>query len=449
MAGLSVQSDVQLATLLAQRESGAIGQFSDRFAVPLRSAFDALCCVLRERHPPGCRQQQPALVPHVGGAAGEGYLKHRPSDDGCLDEHVSRLVLSDLFHAAACLRHDESACLRLLRIVDQEVAPPLVRKFSRRLSPGRAQEIVDNLLSHLWSPSTPTAADESPGSDGPRASAPAAAVVRLERYLGLATLRSWLYSMARHLLLDASRAARNAAAEIPLDEPQGIVAAARGGLPDEHPDTAELVHRYGRILRTYLDEALRLFQSQKNPRLAHVAWMWLPYRTQRSWIAQLLGITKARVSQLAAQILDALCAAAHPACRALSESAEIPLRWVQAALRANPHHFFPPLLLQRVVAALRALQSQRPEVAHVAFLLGRQRDVHDMADQLGDSLLRVRHLLDELRAWQRETAARIAAELCEESGVPLHVAQARADGELRHTLGAAVPPGTAPLTLVE
>lgn len=382
---------------------------------------------LSTTEPPGCQQPLDQLVSHVAGAAGEGFLKLHQDDHVGLDLHVPALALPDLFHASACLQHDNAACLRLLSLVDREVGAPLVRRFRQRLSQGRAQEIVDDVLSQTWSKprssnssrSVDTSTSES-ATDSPR--------IRLERYLGLSTLKTWLYTLAHRMLLDEVRRQTAAGGASPsLDmESSSMFPISKEPLPVDDAATRELVGRLRPRLQQSLLSVHESLRQRANPRLSHVAYLWLNCRTQQVDIAQWTGVTKARVSQQAREISELMLEGAAPACRELAEATGESVENINQYLKENLREFFPPTLFARLLAAFRTLRDDQPTLLHVAYLKWRQRrDTSTIASQIAESESRVIRITEQLDAWREGIQARIAAELHDESGVPANMLEQR------------------------
>lgn len=427
MSTSNAQSDQALADRIARRETGAVAEFQRRYSQPLDRGFESMSRGLSQAHPPGCRQPMEPLVPHVAGAAGEGFLKLHGDDHAGLDSHIPALALPDLFHVSACLKHDDAACLRLVELVDREIAVPLVRRFRQRLSPGRAQEIVDDVLSQTWSKSGSPSADAGDAPPAPR--------IRLERYLGLSTLKTWLYTLAHRMLLDEVRRVTSAGGPLPsLDmESSSMFPVSKEPLPPDEAATIEIVGRLKPKLQQCLHTALESLRQRANPRLSHVAYLWLCCRSQQVDIARWTGVTKARVSQQAREITDLMLESAAPACRELADLTDRSLEAVNQDLKDHLREFFPPALFHRLLAAFRTLRDEQPTLLQLAYLTWHQhRDPRNIAGQICDSESRVLYLMRQLDAWKAGTQARIAAELHAESGVPQDLLEQRVERALEN-----------------
>ncbi len=452
MAVPTADPERQLAVRVARRESEAVIAFRATFEPVLEEGFSDMSEKLAETQPPGCRQPFDDLVPHVAGASGEGFIKQlalRKESAGdakpsarpgrrrkgrvTFEEHVPSLSLSDLFLASACLARDNAACQRLVEIVDTQVGRRLVKQFRNRLSEGRAQEVVDNVLSQAWSV-TNSHLGTPPFDDADDPDAVPKTRLRLEKYLGLSTLRTWLFSMAYHMLIEETRGP-GAPPQGEAGEPQTEI---RGEDPRPIDDVAfrELVERFRPRLQSDLNRALRELSDRKSERLAQVAVLWLPLRAQQVQIARMYGVTKARVSQQASEITEYFLSATAATCRDLSTQSGIAHDTIVAALRSNLPAFFEPLLLQKLLDAFRRLRDEQPRLFRLAFLKWRQaRSLAEMAEQMEESTVRIARLQEQLELWRSRTQARIAEELAAQTNVPLEHLNDRVETALDELFG--------------
>ena len=443
---------------VARRESDAVIAFRATFDPVLEEGFSDMSDSLAESQPPGCRRPFDDLVPHVAGASGEGFIKQlsvrkeeqngaKPSSRSprnrrgrvTFAEHVPGLALPDLFLASACLARDNSACQRLVEIVDTQVGRRLVKQFRNKLSEGRAQEVIDNVLSQAWSVSNSHLG--TPPFDLSSDSDPDAIPktrLRLEKYLGLSTLRTWLFSMAYHMLIEETRGPNQA----PIGEGGGHAGELRSELPDGEDSPAvsigirELISLFRPRLRSDLHRALRELRERKSERLAQVAYLWLPCRTQQVVISRMYGVTKARVSQQASELTDYFLNAASATCRELSQQSGIADETLTAALRSHLAEFFEPVLQQKLLDAFRRLREEQPRLFHLAFLKWRQeRPLAEIAEQMEQSTVRVGRLQEQLELWRSRTQSRIAGELAAQSSVPLEHLTDRVESALDELFG--------------
>ena len=446
-------SDRQLARQVARREPEAIIAFRATFDAVLEPAFSQLQEHLAEAQPPGCRKPFDDLVSHVAGASGESFIKqmavrkgqtqahaHRPSarrrkrNPRTLDEHVPSLSLSDLFLASACLSRDNAACLQLVDIVDKQVGRRLVKQFRSKLSEGRAQEVVNNVLSQTWSVSN-SHLGAPPFEDAPDDGAVPKTRLRLEKYLGLSTLKTWLFSMAYHMLIEETRG-KDAPPPGDSGNDDGRERSAADPKPDDDVALGELVQRFKPRLQTELNRALADLSNRKSERLSQVAFLWLPCRSQQVFIARVFDVTKARISQQASEITDHLVAATNQTCRDLSIQSGLSVERIVSVLREHLPEFFEPVLFNRLLDAFRRLQSERPRLFHLAFLAWRQqRTVPEIAEQLEESSIRIGRLLDQLTAWRTDVVSRIAAELNERSAVAVEPLRERVEQSIEELFG--------------
>ena len=457
MASTPVKSDREFAIEIARREPQAVSTFRSQHNDRLDDGYAGMVQNLQETRPPGCDKSEDDLCPHVVGAVGEGFLtqcekleshstgdasssaRPNPAPPPTIHRHFAGLVLDDLFHASACLKHDQSACLRLVDLVDNEIGPSIVRRYRNRLSAGRAQEIVDDVLSQTWSVTNsttgqPAALDSTPGHPAPR--------LRLEKYYGLSRLKTWLYTMASRLCLDEIR--RPNSDNVSMNTDRGPdPTRATDQPPDEQAADRELVERFKPTLQTELNKALDALKERKNPRLAHVAYLWLPYRTQQVFISELFGVTKARVSQQAKEITEHLISATEPVCRRLAAESGISFEQIQAALKSNLPGFFVPVISERLLDHFRQLRDTNPRLLHVAFLLWRQgHPPAEIAEQLGESGSRIATLIEQLDAWRRDVQHRLAHQLGEESTVPTELLARRIDLAVDESFSGREPPAS-------
>lgn len=446
------ESDQKLATQVALREPDAIIAFRASFDPLLEPAFGTMEEQLAQAQPPGCRKPFDDLVPHVAGASGESYVKqlwvrkggsHPPASKprhrgrrkpASLNEHVAGLSLSDLFLASACLARDNAACLHLVEIVDKQVGRRLVKQFRGRLSEGRAQEVVDNVLSQAWSASN-SHLGSPPFQDAPDDGAVPRTRLRLEKYLGLSTLKTWLYSMAYHMLIEETRG-KDAPPPGDCGDDDRRERGSTDSRPDEVAALREMVRRFKPRLEHELNRALADLADRKSERLSQVAFLWLPCRSQQVFIARLFDVTKARVSQQAAEITDHLVAATYQTCRELSLQSGIPHERIVSALRDHLPEFFEPVLFNRLLEAFRKLQAERPRLFRLAFLSWRQqRALPEIAEQLEESTIRVGRLLEQLAAWRADVVARIADDLHARSGVAVDPLRERVEQSIDELFG--------------
>lgn len=443
------ESDRLLARRIARGEPEAVVAFRTTFDDVLSGGFSSMSETLAESQPPGCRKAFGDLVPHVAGASGESFIRQLPgrktatsadetSASGprktprrrgtrTLGEHVPALALPDLFLASACLAHDTAACLRLVDIVDNQVGPRLIRQFRNRLSDGRAQEVVANVMSQAWSV-TSSHLGTPPFDDPPEDGAVPRTRVRLEKFLGLSTLKTWLYSMAYHMLIEETRGKQA--------PPVGDTGDERGRPPIVNPEPdpgtsvaiQELIARFRPRLQSELQEALQALPQHKSERHAQVAYLWLPCRTQQVLIASMYGVTKARVSQQASELTDYFTSAVARTCREFSEQTGIPLDRVTEILRMRLPEFFEPVLFPRMLEAFRSLRDDQPPLLQVAFLLWRQqRSPAEIAEQMELAQSRVVLLIQQLEQWRLQTRDRLARELAKLSTVPIEHLETRVD----------------------
>lgn len=420
--------DREFAAQVAQRQPDAIIVFRNEFAHALDDGFAMMTAALARTQPPGCRSELEALVTHVAGASGEGYLK-RAGDVAAdpdqpqthpalrLDEHVPSLALPDLFHASACLQHDAAACRRLVQMIDDEIGPPLVRRFHHRLAPGRCEQIVEDVLSQAWSSSRSSRPPVSARPDG----AQPGDRPRLESYLGLSALKTWLYAIGFRMLQDEARSMRHRTRS--LDDDDSTVAPVdRNDPPDLRAANRELVDRYRPRLESELAAALAALADRKSPRLAHVAYLWLPCRMPQHEIAEIVGVTRPRISQQVSEIRHYLSDATASTCRDLCEQSGVAAPSIVTALRENLEHFFPPVLRDALLDEFRLLQARQAQLLHLAYLAWHEKlPMHEMAEQLAEPPTRVAVLLDRLSVWRAEVQTRVAERLSAASGVPVEL----------------------------
>ena len=415
--------DRDFALQVARSDPHAVIAFRAEFANTLDEGFGALVAALAETDPPGCRSRMEALVPHVAVAVGTGFLKRLEESesvddelpDSALSSHVPDLKMADLFHASACLAHDDAACRRLVRIVDEEIGPSLIRRFRQRIPAGRCEQIVQDVLSQAWS--APRAARSQGGS------AAAAEPRRLERFHGMSTLKSWLYSIGFRMLQSETRSPRDRERTVDGDS-TALVPVSRELTPDELAALGELTTRFKPRLAAALSDALRTLQQRTNPRLGHVAWLWLPGRIPQVVIADMLGVTKARISQQVKEIVDEFMTVTAGVRQELSAASGIDLDRLTDALRETLPAFFPPVLEQEWLEELRRLQSARPQLLQLAYLRWREQlPLPEIADQIGESPARVAVLVRQLDDWRRSAETRVARQLSSEAGVPADLLQ--------------------------
>ena len=416
--------DRRFALQVVRREPQAVIAFRAEYAHTLDAGFQALITTLAESDPPGCRSRMEALVPHVAGAVGEGFLKvleeRESSDvrlaDPELSSHVPGLQMADLFHASACLAHDDAACRRLIRLVDDEIGPSLIRRFRQSLSPGRCEQIVQDVLSQVWS--APRAARSSAASDS---AGPPCGARRLERFFGTSTLKTWLYSIGFRMLQDETRSQRTK--ERTIDgESTAFMPVAQESPPDEAAALRELTSRFKPRLMAVLSEALRALRRRPQPRLAQVAYLWLPCRVPQVEIADMFGVTKSSISQRVKEIIECLIAAASGVLEELSTATGLDPDRLQETLRMQLPAFFDAVLEQQWLSELRKLQSARPQLVQIGYLQWReQASAAVIADQLGEPPARVAVLIRQLEDWRRTAESRIAQTLNAESEVPVEL----------------------------
>jgi hypothetical protein len=149
-----------------------------------------------------------------------------------------------------------------------------------------------------------------------------------------------------------------------------------------------------------------------------VAWLWLLLRTPQSAIAQLIGRTPARVSQLTTEIRSALCEAVQPVLRRLEAEIDRPVSTLESLFTQQILEFFPDLLVERFVEQLKTLHVDDPRLYHVGYLLKQRRSDEEIAEQLHLDVAVIRDLVRKLREWRRTTNEFLCSRLAAESKIP-------------------------------
>ncbi|MBL8848058.1 MAG: sigma-70 family RNA polymerase sigma factor, partial [Planctomycetaceae bacterium] len=335
-----------------------------------------------------------------------------------LSSHIPGLQMADLFHASACLDHDDAACRRLIRLVDDEIGPSLIRRFRQSITPGRCEQIVQDVLSQVWS--SPRAA-RNRDADLSDSGGQAAGARRLERFFGTSTLKTWLYSIGFRMLQDETRSQRTR--ERPLEtDATTFVPVAPESPPDEAAALRDLTSRFKPRLTTELEQALQALRQRPQPRLAQVAYLWLPCRVPQVEIADMFGVTKSSISQRVKEIIEGFLAATAGVIGELSAATGLDSNRLSDTLRQELPSFFVPVLEQQWLSELRRLQSARPQLVQVGYLQWReQASPAEIANQLGETPARVAVLVRQLDDWRCAAESRIAKSLNAESDVPVEL----------------------------
>jgi hypothetical protein len=237
----------------------------------------------------------------------------------------------------------------------------------------------------------------------------------------MSALRTWLYSMGFRMLQDETRSLRDRERSIDEDE-AALVPVASESPPDEIAALRELTTRFKPRLTECLAAALLQLRERSSPRLFHVAYLWLPCRIPQVAIAEILDVSKPRISQQVKEIADSFMEATASVRSELVAATGMDDVKLTETLREQLSAFFPPVMEQLWLDELRQLQSARPQLVQLAYLLWRQRVPQpEIADQLDESPSRVTVLKRQLDDWRRVAGSRIAQQLSTESAVPVEL----------------------------
>jgi DNA-directed RNA polymerase specialized sigma24 family protein len=415
-------SDRTLAEALARHDKAGLALFQSTYRARLDAGFGGMYSALAESSPPGCRKPFDVLFPHVGNRSGTGFLRYGEVGQP-LAEHVASLFLSDLFTASACIQRDDSANRFLVALVDGWVRPRLASQFGRSMPRHRAEEVLDDAISHLWLPSvSKTGNEEDSAAGNDREHCPGS---RLAEYCGLSKLRSWLFGILKYRLIDERRK-------------KGRDTVAIGAAPDSDEEThgarvdvpqtgatealAKMAEDYVERLRNAFRQVVEELKAEEKPRRFQIAFLWLYCGFGNSDIADMVGVSRPAVSQHFGAIKQQLLVAAEFACRDLSDQANVSLGHVQRLLQERPESIVQPTWFSFLLDRFRQLLRERPDLIHVAFLRWHvRRGVNEIAEQMGETTVRVHRLLDELDRWRGVVAEALADDLSRHVEVPTDV----------------------------
>lgn len=318
-------SDIQFALALADRMRAAHSEFREEFRSTLDCAWEQfrLSC-------PSCQRCAQSLCPQVGVATGRGFVRSRETKDNLtpFSEYVDSLYLSDLHHASACLdwiswdvpesQSDPAAVAGLQVIAQSRIRPALLNRF-------RHNQCVDDAAGEL------SGHVLLPGQDG----AP-----RLTAYDGRSELVTWLTSIAFRMVLTCLRKQRR--------QSDGETEAAEARQLNRSHPSPEAVHALPFIRRFYphLVELVNGIQHPERRKWLEdkgdlparekdkfrqgltdrqkIVFRMLYFRGIRaSEAAEILGVSKAYISQCIRRYRERLAILAEGVIDELADEADI------------------------------------------------------------------------------------------------------------------------------
>lgn len=273
---MSDTSDREFTSRLCDEQADAVEEFCGRFREVLRKAFHQLRDLV-----PGCRQSACSVTPHVAYASASGYRKQ--ADASSFQEYLCGLFISDLQLAAACLQMDNDSCQYVIHLVETRIAPTVRRRWSRgRLPESTISDVAEGLPGRLWT--------HSQTSTSPR----------LRQFDGNSTFATWLTGTADNMLRDEWRKhkRRGLSDNVTPEDAEPIADDSSGESDVETDDLQEnFQQRFFHALKTVYRE--RLSGSERT-----AFGLVFGLRKPPSQAADIMGVSRARVSQLQSSIRD-------------------------------------------------------------------------------------------------------------------------------------------------
>lgn len=311
MIATDVECDVRFTQRLRDRDCTALSAFQSRFADVLSAAWRSLTAAVTD-----CRDSLNTVASHVGYAAGRGYLKNAGHDaSAAFTAYVTGLKLCDLELVGACLNSDDACLTHISDLIERRTLPVLLSLWKDGQLPGVSRSTVEEagrgLTGHLWS--TPQKGVEQ----------------RIATYDGQCRLTSWLILITHNLIRDESRKQRRIRSTDSRTDNMG-------GNLDHMPSTSDsssveredLVQHYRRQFLA----AVTSVEKRLNARQRIVFQGLYFERLQAAEIAGILGVSRARVSQITAQIRTLVFAEARGLAEQLAVEIDVPQDVVLQAL---------------------------------------------------------------------------------------------------------------------
>lgn len=278
-------TDSKLCERLLQRDPVAVAQFAKVFRSALETAYRML---IETSGPLGVPLDK--LVPWFAEAIARGYLHELRDGPRTLADYVASRRLPDLLLVAACLAEVSAALVELHVRIPRDVKPWLDRTWRDNSSPLIRERAVMGLADHLLGTATKGRVKGQP---------------RLVAYRGQGYLKRFLRSTGKNYLTELMR------------QEQKIKRAAkdRGETPP-HPD--EDLKELWKKLRQRFHEFVQEKLCAMPPRQAMAARLRWSQRMRPSEIADLMRLSRARVSQLLGKASEEISAAITDLCRQLA-----------------------------------------------------------------------------------------------------------------------------------
>lgn len=277
--------DKALAEELAKGEKRAQEELLARYGPILQEGFAGF-----QASTPASTLQIGDLIPAVAAAVGKGFLNLSEKRPTPLDDYAELLNLSDLFLAAACLCEDEEAWAWLQQTAENDVLPALQKSCGHIAGSDKIDNIVRELVGNFYTDVTDKDKSRPPS---------------LATYQGRASIRSWLYAVARndlrHVLSSASQTRS-------LSEAQK--ASVSSGEDTAHREIAEVAGTYRRRLASALKNSLDQMPDRR--RIAAILH-WIHGR-RPAQIAAVMSVSRPRVTELLGQARRDLGNSARTVC---------------------------------------------------------------------------------------------------------------------------------------
>lgn len=319
-------TDQRFALELAQHNETAEANFRHEFRAALGQSFRSF-----RTRVPDCQRESESLSPHVSSVSGRGYVRLLEAGDEHFNfnQYVDSLYLTDLYHASACLdwtawrvpepQCDRAAVAEVEALVHNRIRPTLLNRFRNQQC---VEDVAGDLPGHVL----------LPGQSGQ---------LRLVTYDGRSSLVTWMMSVAFRLVLTCLRnqdrnavgeAGQKATLEPPAvaDEPTGPERASQF-IRRFYPHIVELVEGIHVPERTqWLDEVCELPAREKEKYRngltdrQKIVFRLLYYRGLRpSDAAEILGVSRAYVSQCVRKFCERLATLAQGVIDELADEANV------------------------------------------------------------------------------------------------------------------------------
>ena len=242
-----------------------------------------------------------AIQPHLAQIIGREFLQVTRKESIGLDAFVGTLQLQDLMLAAACLQNDGAAWQRVQHLLDRNVTPQLQRVWRGRVSPHEVHEAVADVPAHCFRQ------PESGKNVG---------AMRLAAYRGRALLTTWLFVVADRLLRERLRTNRHA--QVDSHDLDQMATGPAGLEPENRSRVEQLVQKADEFSQRLCEQLSQTLASMPSRRRMAAVLSWHE-DLKPSEIAELMHVSRPRVSQLLAEAENDLSDGAKQVCQEIAD----------------------------------------------------------------------------------------------------------------------------------